>query len=63
MCSRFQYNGVASHVLLAARAANEPAIEGGQGSFTDAFLNTISGTGCQNLAYAEIIARLPPLNK
>jgi hypothetical protein len=62
--SGFQYNGVASHVLLAACAANEPAIEeGGRGAFTSAFLNTITEIGYQNLTYEEIIARLPPLNK
>jgi hypothetical protein len=60
----FQRNGVASHVLLAACAANEQAIEeGGRGVFTCALLNTIKDVGYQNLTYAEIIRRLPPLDK
>jgi hypothetical protein len=62
--SPFQYTGAASHVLLAACAANERAIEEeGRGIFTLALLNTIKDVGYQNLTYAEIIRRLPPLDK
>jgi hypothetical protein len=62
--SGFQYNGVASHVLLAACAANERAIEeGGRGAFTRVFLDTIQEVGYQNLTYEGIITRLPRLNK
>jgi hypothetical protein len=54
----------ASHVLLAACAADELAIEeDGRGAFTRAFLDTITKIGYRNLTYAEIIRRLPRLNK
>ncbi|CAG8685517.1 5092_t:CDS:2, partial [Acaulospora colombiana] len=60
----FQYNGVASHVLLAACAANELAIEeGGRGAFTRALLKTINDIGYQNLTYEEFIRHLPTLHK
>jgi hypothetical protein len=60
----FQYNGAASHVLLAACAANELAIEEeGRGAFTRAFLDTITKIGYRNLTYADVIRRLPRLNR
>jgi hypothetical protein len=60
----FQHGGFASHVLLAACAANERAVEeNGRGAFTRVFLDVIKEFGYQNLTYEEIITRLPPLTK
>ncbi|PVF95453.1 hypothetical protein CPB86DRAFT_590535 [Serendipita vermifera] len=58
----FQFSGVASHVLLAACASNERAIEeGGRGVFTRVFLDTVTRMGHKNLTYSELIRHLPIL--
>jgi hypothetical protein len=60
----FQFTGLGSHVLLAACAADEKAIEeGGRGVFTVEILEVLEKTGYQNLTYAESIRRLPPLKR
>jgi hypothetical protein len=60
----FQFSGVASHVLLAACASNERAIEqGGRGAFTRAFLDTIQDMGYKNMTYSGLIGHLPPIPK
>ncbi|PVF92198.1 hypothetical protein CPB86DRAFT_227086 [Serendipita vermifera] len=60
----FQYNGVASHVVLISCGPGEMAIEEeGQGIFTRALLDTLKTVGYQNLTYTDLIQRLPRLER
>ncbi|KAG8754566.1 hypothetical protein FRC14_004946 [Serendipita sp. 396] len=58
----FKYLGSASHLLLAACASNQSAMENnGRGVFTQALLETITTLGVENLTYATLIKHLPDL--
>ncbi|PVF92204.1 hypothetical protein CPB86DRAFT_769659 [Serendipita vermifera] len=58
----FKFHGDASHVLLAACASEQKAMEmGGRGAFTQALLSTLKAIEAQNLTYDILIRRLPSL--
>ncbi|PVF95475.1 hypothetical protein CPB86DRAFT_711236 [Serendipita vermifera] len=58
----FKFHGDASHVLLAACASGESAMEiDDRGAFTQSILSTIKALGTQNLTYDLLIRRLPSL--
>ncbi|KAG8836256.1 hypothetical protein FRC18_011647, partial [Serendipita sp. 400] len=60
--AEFKYHGSASHVLLAACASNQSAMENNcRGVFTQALLDTITTLGVENLTYASLIKHLPDL--
>ncbi|KAG8836257.1 hypothetical protein FRC18_011648 [Serendipita sp. 400] len=61
--SDVEFAGSASHVLLAACASNQSAMEdGGRGIFTEALLSTVNTHGIKNLTYTSLIKRLPDLS-
>ncbi|PVF92206.1 hypothetical protein CPB86DRAFT_744545, partial [Serendipita vermifera] len=58
----FKFHGDASHVLLAACASGESAMEiDDRGAFTQSLLSTLKAFGTQNLTYDTLIRRLPSL--
>jgi hypothetical protein len=60
--AEFKLYGDASHVLLAACASNQRALEvNGRGAFTQALLDTITAFGTDNLTYSLLIEQLPQL--
>ncbi|KAG8797605.1 hypothetical protein FRC17_007700, partial [Serendipita sp. 399] len=57
-----KYYGDASHVLLAACASNQNAIEDhGRGIFTQTLLKTITVLGIKHTTYAHLIKQLPQI--
>ena len=60
----FLHHNARSHILLAACELEELAYENqGKGVFTTALLNLLSTFGTQNLTYANLLQRLPPLTE
>ncbi|KAG8825466.1 hypothetical protein FRC17_008638 [Serendipita sp. 399] len=58
----YRYYGDASHVLLAACASNQKAMEDNRrGAFTKALLDTMIKFGIKKMSYAHLIKHLPQL--
>lgn len=60
------YKGVESHVLLAACAANETAMEDGspkRGLFTSALIALLRKDGVDKLTYADVLKRMETIPK